>query len=1051
MAEPLLSSPIGDRYAHQHLPGSAVRSRFSALDPPESPKLEHDELPAEFGDQSFGSSMSLGSSFDLSRLPQGPATATASTHARRPSSGSALTATSSRPASRPLSAVFTTAPASASTSPCGTSRAELYQASIRGNYRRSPPRGNLDGLGAAMGTVLNSKTPGLAAKMSSPQPMDISPLPARYAAQISSATPSKTQSRAANFDSSPLIASHSDEQLPPGSAMKEDTPEAKQMYRASRSMDRRTASEDGAAMMGAGGSLARLFGTELSQNEGRTQAERKTSVDCVFGNVEKVQTAGDSEVSESPDKEPPAKRRPSSLPLAQAHSRPSLRNAGMGPCLSSSAIPGRRPNLLKSMTTGTTCEEAARKAPTDVLRQQHRASEPLIQTVSSVGFGRPGRLRAGSLERGGEGGRERPQKTSLPPPLHPTIIESPSPSKLEDEFAGYFFDPQSPEALRHAANKGRSSERASSASGSSSRQSLTGATLAAHSGPARPRMMEKAASSAVLPAMYSSSLGKRSNPYAKRTSLNSSANTSSSSSNNSMAGPSAPRRKPAAPRRCQSALDNSAAFQLGEDMSMSSADGSNIYAEESPSAAGRKMVNRPEMRFPPGFDASGSPVASGSRPSSRPNLFRRPSKDDSSPLGYGKRFDATAGGTEDSSHLRRPSADSNMPGFGASEREGKILPCFNVKDDGLMRITSETMQSVLDGRFNHLMEGFEVVDCRFGYEYEGGHILGAVNLSTLENVKRHFLQPSGGNKLPPRSQSGRTDANGEMKKKVLIFHCEFSQKRGPSSALALRQADRALAHDYPNCHYPELYVLEGGYARFFEQHASACEPRCYIQMDDPKYQQSRSRDLNGFRKQFSRHRSFTYGDSGSAAGRSEKSDSSYLKPPQDSSTSGISGRLAAAVKRTSIREEDSSFENSTSPSVMQADTANARRRGLQRHLTAGVEHLSGSDMRSGSTHGNRLGDYHLPPKSSFSSAMNPPCAPISSTAVPPSPASSLGHRPVLGSHGAFTGDLSFGSSFGGAGGAVGDDSSSFEASGICESPCAAVQGRNARSTQAPQW
>ena len=84
-------------------------------------------------------------------------------------------------------------------------------------------------------------------------------------------------------------------------------------------------------------------------------------------------------------------------------------------------------------------------------------------------------------------------------------------------------------------------------------------------------------------------------------------------------------------------------------------------------------------------------------------------------------------------------------------------------------------------------------------------------------------------------------------------------------ALALRQADRALAHDYPNCHFPEVYVLQGGYCEYFRTYSSLCQPQAYVCMDDPRYQDRRSTELNGFRKQFARHRSFTYGESKASA------------------------------------------------------------------------------------------------------------------------------------------------------------------------------------------
>lgn len=179
-----------------------------------------------------------------------------------------------------------------------------------------------------------------------------------------------------------------------------------------------------------------------------------------------------------------------------------------------------------------------------------------------------------------------------------------------------------------------------------------------------------------------------------------------------------------------------------------------------------------------------------------------------------------------------------------------------------MRVTPQTLVELMRGEYNDRLESYQVVDCRFGYEFQGGHIPGAINLSTVDQVKTHFLSEAGPNGCgrPPRSQSGQADSYGNVRKPILVFHCEFSAKRAPSMALALRQADRGLAQDYPNCHYPEVYILQGGYCGFFSAFRGLCEPNAYVQMDDPAYQDQRSAELNGFRKQFSRHRSFTYGD-----------------------------------------------------------------------------------------------------------------------------------------------------------------------------------------------
>lgn len=58
--------------------------------------------------------------------------------------------------------------------------------------------------------------------------------------------------------------------------------------------------------------------------------------------------------------------------------------------------------------------------------------------------------------------------------------------------------------------------------------------------------------------------------------------------------------------------------------------------------------------------------------------------------------------------------------------------------------------------------------------------------------------------------------SGADKRVVLIFHCEFSSERGPRMCRFVRKRDRAM-NEYPRLHYPELYILKGGYKEFFQQ------------------------------------------------------------------------------------------------------------------------------------------------------------------------------------------------------------------------------------------
>lgn len=266
---------------------------------------------------------------------------------------------------------------------------------------------------------------------------------------------------------------------------------------------------------------------------------------------------------------------------------------------------------------------------------------------------------------------------------------------------------------------------------------------------------------------------------------------------------------------------------------------------------------------------NGSPAGLG--PALRLDLPpRTPSADDSSPLIHSRRRLVLGGAAaaaedeaaaaaaassgvyqHDGSPRPSPSPGGALGGFGASEKEGKILPSHTVKDDGLVRITPDTMASLLVGEFDDKIAGYTVIDCRFPYEHSGGAVKGAVNLSSPQAVLTHLLTPDQGlhatQPLPTRQTS-----TSKGKKHVLVFHCEFSAKRGPTLALALRAADRAKTLDYPACHFPELYILEGGYSSFFAAHPGHCFPKAYVQMDDSRFANQCAAQLDLFRRNLSR-------------------------------------------------------------------------------------------------------------------------------------------------------------------------------------------------------
>lgn len=134
----------------------------------------------------------------------------------------------------------------------------------------------------------------------------------------------------------------------------------------------------------------------------------------------------------------------------------------------------------------------------------------------------------------------------------------------------------------------------------------------------------------------------------------------------------------------------------------------------------------------------------------------------------------------------------------------------------------------------HNTEGkrFLIIDCRFEYEYKGGHIRDAINIikpddldevliknrhllckeESLQCIKQDWKQALQQSRLRP---GWMLEDQSKFEPPILVFHCEFSQKRGPRALRALRNLDRTLnSANWPTLSYPEVYILENGYKNF---------------------------------------------------------------------------------------------------------------------------------------------------------------------------------------------------------------------------------------------
>ena len=135
--------------------------------------------------------------------------------------------------------------------------------------------------------------------------------------------------------------------------------------------------------------------------------------------------------------------------------------------------------------------------------------------------------------------------------------------------------------------------------------------------------------------------------------------------------------------------------------------------------------------------------------------------------------------------------------------EPQLLECKeSCCDYGLQNmITCQQVKELVSTRAANFM----IIDCRSKYEYDGGHIKGAINISEPEDLKA-FLCPSA------------THVKQLMETQtIIIFHCEYSERRAPSMYFSLRQFDRHYnIEKYPRLFFPEIYVMQGGYSKYWQ-------------------------------------------------------------------------------------------------------------------------------------------------------------------------------------------------------------------------------------------
>ena len=135
-------------------------------------------------------------------------------------------------------------------------------------------------------------------------------------------------------------------------------------------------------------------------------------------------------------------------------------------------------------------------------------------------------------------------------------------------------------------------------------------------------------------------------------------------------------------------------------------------------------------------------------------------------------------------------------------------PSSNCQNSFLRYVSCSTVAAMLQGhRLTPRIRKGWVVDCRFAYEYYGGHIQGAVNFPPrrVDELRRWLNE--------------RLDRNT-----AVVFHCEFSKARAPRICREIMGFMRHLQQN--------IFVMRSGYSQFHKQYPEWCSSRAPLRDDE---------------------------------------------------------------------------------------------------------------------------------------------------------------------------------------------------------------------------
>ena len=120
------------------------------------------------------------------------------------------------------------------------------------------------------------------------------------------------------------------------------------------------------------------------------------------------------------------------------------------------------------------------------------------------------------------------------------------------------------------------------------------------------------------------------------------------------------------------------------------------------------------------------------------------------------------------------------------------------------------------------------------------NMIGTLLSNNADLEKSNHFSRLGKLRNPSRNQSKTFAKNSKLRSDnsvnvVIIFYCEFSSERAPNMYNFFRDLDR-ISNNYPNLHYPHIYLMAKGYEQFVRHFKYFCTrpldtPACYTPSD----------------------------------------------------------------------------------------------------------------------------------------------------------------------------------------------------------------------------